>query len=91
MRPDYLDATEPALYTAPIRRQIMDKRLYFVIVEDQKRGPYGFDALQAEIKDGRIRLSDLAWCEGRRDWNPLRILLADTQMPIEVPPVPGRI
>lgn len=73
--------------TAPVPHQIMDKRLYFVMVEDQKRGPYGFDALQAEIKDGRIRLSDLGSCEGLSDWKPLRILLGESPKTAEAPPI----
>jgi uncharacterized RDD family membrane protein YckC len=38
-------------------------------------GPFTLDEVQEKLEDGDVRLSDLGWREGMKDWVPLRQML----------------
>jgi hypothetical protein len=49
----------------------------FVIVENERKGPYSEKELRVELAAGRIKASQLAWCEGHQTWKSLADILGD--------------
>src|SRR5688572_29938437 len=61
---------------------------FFIIRDGQQSGPLTEDAVQALLKEGSLRLSDMGWRKGLPAWLPLQeVLNPATARPTEPPPM----
>ncbi len=47
----------------------------FIIREGRQTGPFSNEAVKAQLNDGSVRPSDLAWRKGMAEWGPLNEVL----------------
>ncbi len=47
----------------------------FVMIDGKQAGPFKRDQVEELVKQGTVRLEDLAWFEGQGDWEPLQKVL----------------
>jgi len=50
----------------------------FIFLANQRHGPYDYEQIENYLKDGRICETDLAWTEGKTDWEPLGEIITKT-------------
>jgi hypothetical protein len=50
----------------------------FIYLAKQRHGPYDYEQIENYLKDGRVCESDLAWTEGKADWEPLGEIITKT-------------
>ena len=48
----------------------------YILLSNQSYGPYDHNQIESYLKDGRIGETDLAWCEGKLDWQPLSEIIS---------------
>ncbi len=54
---------------------------YFLLLENEQRGPYNGDSLASMVRGGEISSNTLAWHEGMSDWAPLNQILSKEAAP----------
>lgn len=63
---------------------------YYVGRDGTQLGTFSLDQLKADLAQGKLRPTDMAWCEGMDDWKPLSDVLS-AAAPEPAPPTPPAI
>ena len=63
---------------------------YHIGRDGTQLGTFSLDQLKADLANGKLQPSDMAWCEGMDDWKPLSEVLA-AATPISSAPTPPAI
>lgn len=65
---------------------------YYVGRDGTQLGTFSLDQLKSDLANGKLRPTDMAWCEGMDDWKPLsEVLEATASAPVSTPPIPPAI
>lgn len=49
----------------------MGTKKWFLLINDEQRGPYERSVIESGIAEGKIKPGDLAWQDGMEDWLPI--------------------
>ncbi len=61
---------------------------YHIAQDGNQTGPYDEDEIRRQVATGALNASDLCWCEGMADWQPIGTTLniqANSQQPPTIP------
>ncbi len=65
---------------------------YHIGRDGTQLGTFSLDQLKADLANGKLRPTDMAWCEGMEDWKALsEVIEATATAPVSAPPIPPAI
>jgi membrane protease subunit (stomatin/prohibitin family) len=81
-----MNQQQPATGQAATPPPLPQGRQYYAAIGGQRAGPFGKDALKAQIQSGAVTKETLVWTEGMADWKSAGEVEAVAELFASVPP-----